>query len=1129
MSSYSVRRPITVLMGILIIIVLGVFSVTKLPLTLFPDINLPFVVTITTYEGASPEEVEFEVANQIESTVSTIGNFKEVSSMSNEHFGISIITFADGANMDSVVIELRELLNNINFADGVGNTRILRISPDMLPVMIVTLYKTYSETLTDDEALIRNTEWLNKDVLLDLQSIPGVADVSVSGAADVVLEVNLDTAIIDSYGITHQEVLAIIENQNVGGLIGVALDSGELRMLYLGNKPNNLSEIESLPILNDGGDVILLSDLVIENGIHYVNANIDTYSKINGIQGIQVSFQKQSDYGITEVTKNIMNRLNLVMDREGVDANYTVLLDQGEYINLAIGSVLQNIIIGGLLAILILFVFLRDIKPTLIVGLAIPISVVSAFMLMYFTNVSLNLISMGGLALGIGMLVDNSIVVIENIFRMIGEGKSRREASIEGSKQVAGAITASTLTTVAVFIPILFIEGMVADVFISMALTIAYSLGASLLIALTLVPAMASNMLNDHNNKPESKVITKMKSIYKSSVLFTLKNKAITLIIVLVLLGGSVFFVISKGFIMLPTSDEGSIGISVDTASQLLFETKAEFADYVTTVLMDIDDVDTVSATINSGGFINMGSAMMGGSSGIISFTVNLKDSRTESTAYYEIYIRNLMENLDYDLAGDITEAQVNEITVSAQNSTMGLTGASGINIKVSGYDLLTLEAIANDLTDILSNSDYVIKVDNGVNQGGDNVKITIDRTNAMSYGLTNQDVSDNISLLYANLAALGATQSLVVTLEGVDYQLDLPNETVVGGIDFDIFGDYLNFLGGIKLFDTPTLELINTYTETTGMGIYILNAMLPGYVPGTPIQFIVNPYLVVTAGVLVMNPLSLDPHLTALSLAPLYVEDDVNSVTTIEKVTGFSTINTDGTNRYLNVTAQIEPGKNITLVSQGVIDDVNDYLDSAAFEAYGGGYIVVFEGENESILTAVSDLALAAIVAILLVYMVMAIQFQSLVYPLIILGTIPLAFTGGMFAILITNANLSLVSIMGLIILIGVVVNNGIVLIDYINKLREKGKPIIEAIIEAGQTRLRPILMTALTTILALFTMAIGIGQGAELLQPMAITAIGGLIYATVLTLVVVPTIYAALNFRKVREEAKKNDVNQG
>ncbi|MDO9628754.1 MAG: efflux RND transporter permease subunit, partial [Acholeplasmataceae bacterium] len=374
MSSYSVKKPITVLMGILIIIVLGVFSVTRLPLTLFPDINLPFVVTITTYEGRTPEEVEAEVALKIEATVATIGNFKEVSSMSNEHFGISIITFADGANMDSVVIELRELLNNINFADGVGNTRILRISPDMLPVMTVTLFRDYDAGLTDEEALIRNTEWINRDILLDLTSIPGVADVNVSGAADIVLQVKLDQAIIDSYGITHADVLQIIEAQNVGGLIGVALDSGEIRMLYLGNKPSNLADIATLPILFSGGQVITLSDLIIENGISYINANTEVYSKINGTQGIQVSFTKQSDYGITEVTQSITNRLNEIMAREGETAHYSILLDQGEYINVAVGSVLQNIIVGGILAIIILFVFLRNIKPTIIVGLAIPIS-----------------------------------------------------------------------------------------------------------------------------------------------------------------------------------------------------------------------------------------------------------------------------------------------------------------------------------------------------------------------------------------------------------------------------------------------------------------------------------------------------------------------------------------------------------------------------------------------------------------------------------------------------------------------------------------------------------------------------------------------------------------------------------
>jgi multidrug efflux pump subunit AcrB len=1128
MSSYSVKRPITVLMGILIVIVLGLFSITRLPLTLFPEINLPFVVTITTFEGRTPEEVESEVSKKIEATVSTIGNFQEVYSMSNEHFGVSVITFAESSNMDSIVVELRELLNNINFADGVGNTRILRISPDMLPVMTVTLFRTYADDPSDEEALIRNTEWIQRDVLVTLQSIPGVADVRIRGEADVILNVKLDQTIIDGYGLTHADVLEVIEAQNVGGLIGVALDSGEIRMLYLGDKPSTLSDIANLPILNDGGNVILLSDLVQPGGISYINANTDTYSKINGVQGIQVSFLKQADYGITEVTENIITRLDAMEAEEGLDAHYSILLDQGEYINQSINSVLQNIILGAILAIFILFIFLKDVKPTLIVGLAIPISVIAAFMLMYFTNISLNLISMGGLALGIGMLVDNSIVVIENIFRMISEGKSRTEAAISGAQQVASAITSSTLTTMAVFLPIVFIEGLVADVFISMALTIAYSLGASLFIALTMVPAMASRMLNDRNDKSEGKFIHSLKKGYVKSVSYTIKHKWLTMGVVLILLASSVGLVAMKGFIFLPTSDEGTVSITVTLASQVPFEQRALFADEITADLLEMDDVENVSASINGGSMFGFG-MISNASSGQLEMTINLTKNRKDSTKDNVMKIRALFAEFDYSRVTGLDENQVIEVEVAEQNSTGSFGQAQGINIKVSGYDLSTLELISNEITSIISTVPGVAKPDSGISKAADNVKITVDLEHAMAYGLTNRAVMDNIDYLYTNLDSLGRSASLVVSIEGVDYTLDLPSEALTGGISFDVFGDYLNFLGGILMFDAPTRLMIDRYIESSGQGIYVINAMLPGYIPGSPLQFVVNPFLKVTGGELVMNPMSMDPSLNALALAPLYTADPETSIASVNRVTGFATINTDGSTRYLTVTAQVSEGYNITLVSQEVNRLVNQYLDSNAFTAFGNGYTVTFQGESEDILQAVFELSLAALVAILLVYMVMAIQFQSLVYPLIILGTIPLAFTGGMFALLITNAYLSLVSIMGFIILIGVVVNNGIVLIDYINKLREEGHKVMDAIMLAGQTRIRPILMTALTTILALLTLALGFGEGAELLQPMAITAIGGLIYATVLTLVVIPTIYAAINRKTILKEEALHANHEG
>lgn len=1121
MSSYSVRKPITVLMGILIIMVLGIFSVTRLPLTLFPEIELPFIVTVTDYTGASPQDVENDIAKPIESAVSTIGNFQEVNSISNENFGISIITFAESANMDTVVIELRELINNITFADGVGNTRILRISPDMLPVMTITLFRDYEVSLTDEEALIQNTEWINRDLLLDLQSIPGIADVSVSGAADIILEVDLDPTIIAGYGITHQGVLDIIERQNVGGLIGVALDNGELRLLYLGDRLNSLSDIENLPILFDGSSIIRIKDLVKEDGIRYVNANTNVYSKINGIQGIQVAFTKQSDYGITEVTQNIIEKLDMIMEREGESAHYTILLDQGEYINQSINSVLQNIIFGAILAIFVLFLFLRDIKPTLIVGLAIPISVIAAFMLMYFSNVSLNLVSMGGLALGIGMLVDNSIVVIENIYRMIGEGRSKKEAAIAGAHQVVGAITASTLTTAAVFLPIFFIEGFIAEIFISMALTIAYSLGASLFIALTLVPTMASRMLSDQKIQKEGKMLKGFKSMYEQSVKWTIRHQLITIVTVLLLLGGMIWAVASKGFILLPQSDEGSVDVDISFTSLTSFEAKAAYADTLTELIRDDADVETVSASIGGqGGF---GRMMFSSGSSNLQMTINLKDQRTRSTVEYANELTELIASFDFDQIMGLDESNIIEITVDAQNSTAALAGAEGINIKVSGYDLETLEAISNDLVALLQPLEGVTKIDGGITQGADSVKVVVDIDQAMINGLTHQDIMNSISYLYTNLEGLGATSSLMVTIEGIEYELNLPSDAVSGGITFDVFGDYENFLSGIQLFDDVTQQMIDRYIETSGQSIYVLNAMLPGYVMGDPIRFVVNPYLKVVAGEIILDPFSADPTLISLSKAPLFDDTD-HSVTTLMKVTGFAVIRTDGTNRYLNVTAEIVEGYNVTRVGTVVADAVNDYISSSDFEIHGGGYAITLEGESEEILKAVNELIIAALVAILLVYMIMAIQFQSLIYPLIILSTIPLAFTGGMMALLITNSYLSLVSIMGLIILVGVVVNNGIVLIDYIRILREEGYTIHDAIVEAGKTRLRPIFMTAMTTILGLLTLSLGYGEGAELLQPMAITAIGGLLYGTILTLVVVPTIYAALNRKKMKEEVYAN-----
>ncbi len=1123
MSKYSVKRPITVLMGVLIIIVLGLFSITRLPLTLFPEVNLPFVVTVTSYPGASPEEIESAVSEPLEAAVSTIGNFSSVTSQSNENFAISFVTFQDGTNLDSVTVELREIINNLTFPEGVGNTSILRLSPDLLPVMNVTMYRTFDETVSDEEALILNTEWITRDILNELKSIPGVADVSLTGAADVVLEVNLDEAILETLGLTQDDVLNTFNEQNTEGLVGAAIDEGVIRLLYLGNAPETLDQVKSTPIVYENGVLYTLEDL--SSSVKFVNDATDSYSKVDGRQGIQISFQKQSDVGITEVTTRILNKLDSLIEDSPYDASYDVLFDQGAFITDSINSVFLNLLIGGLLAVGVLFIFLRDIKPTIIVGLAIPISVVAAFLLMFLSNISLNIISMGGLALGIGMLVDNSVVVIENIYRLLSEGKTKVEAAIVGAKEVGGAIAASTITTAAVFLPIFFIEGLVADIFIPMALTIVYSLGASLVIALSMVPSMASRFLKDQVNKEESKTSKAFKNVYKRSVLFSIKYKWLTFLVIIALLIGSSAIVFARGFILIPPTDEGTISVDINFTGDLEFSDQTAFADQLTFDLLALRDVDSVSATLG-GGFV-FGPPQAQGSGETLALTVTLKEDRTNSTQDNAALIENFILNYDFKDLDNISQDNLLEVAVSTQDSTAGAFGPTGITAKVSGYDLLTLESIANDLVDIMSNIEGVEDPDNGINVGADRIFIDVDQEAAIQLGLTNQDVIDNFNLAFSLLGNIATTDTLDVFIDGVTYTLNVPTDAALG-LSLDVFGDYEQFLGGVMLFDDDVRALIDrSYDEALYGPLYVPNFLLPTYQEGTPIQFIVNPGVFVTmdennAPVAFttfdpLNPMAATP----LSSLGVSVYGD-QSVVDISKVTGFATINTDGNSRYLEVTAGIADGFNVTLVSEEVVDAVNAYLESETFLSYGSGYTVTFAGENEEIQSLFLDLALGLIVAILIVYMVMAIQFQSLKYPLIILGTIPLAFTGGMLALLVTGSNLSLVALVGFVLLVGIVVNNGIVLIDYMNQLREQGLGVIDAIVTAGQTRLRPIFMTALTTVISLFIFALGLGEGSELLQPLAITAIGGLLYATLLTLLVVPTIYAMFNRKQIKTENK-------
>ena len=1188
MSKYSVKKPVTILMCIMIVIVLGIYSLTKQSLGLFPEMNLPYVVVVTPYVGASAEEVTEKVTSVVESQVTSMNNFSSVQSTSSSNYSVVIVEFNDGTNMDTVMIDLRTKLDNIEFPEGTTKPTILKVSPDMLPVMTVSVSMENDE-IDPEQSFIKTTQFVENELITRLNRVEGVAEVSMSGASSIVVEVNLDQNILKAKGYTNDEILSLIKEQNHDELIGIALNNGKICMLNLGNSIENIDDLKELPLpLSKTNEVVRLKDLAVENGIKYTDQNSESYSKVNGKKTITLSFQMQNGSVITDITKAITKELDNIK-KEYSTFDYSVVLDQGEYINMAVSSVVENLIYGAILAVAILLLFLRDWRPTLIVGLAIPISVIATFMCMYFAGINLNMLSMGGLAIGIGMLVDNAIVVIENIFRLRKEGKSKKEAAIQGAKGVASAIISSTVTTIIVFVPVLFLGGTVKDVFSNMAYTITFSLLCSLVIALTMVPAMASRMFNDPNHCPkcdseisptdticsccgkklkkykEPKVKnkeSKFMATYDKVIRWTLSHKLIVFGSVVLLFILSVGLVVSKGFVLLPATDEGSISTTIAVNSDIPFDKLSNYTDDLAKTIKDSsNEIETVSARFgNSSGMMALISSSSSNVTSI-SLTIKLKDNHRKATDYYANNIKDIItkhnstENLkQYEIKkSDIYESE----TESSSSSITSFT-SSGVSIRVKGYNLEKMEEVAIKLAQIMSEVEGTKKVSTGVVGSDNNLKIYVNKENAAKVGLTEQDFIDNAKVIFntTGLDSMTTENTTKLVFNGNEYELSIPSEVNIAGIGLTtimkLFGSYEEFLKYFKVFDKKMLKVI----EDSGLSVYTFmptefagmtmtsimliiqtkyggdftKAMTEAMKEG--ISLVVSPFIYYSESenklydgtklgiTLPSDAVPLDSKAAGNVLGS---EDDDDAISYVKKVTGYSTILSDGKYRYFNVTCRVNQAYNVTKVSSEVNKRIDEYINSSEFDAYRDIVQIEYKGENEQIMDTVKQMIIALLIGILLVYMVMAIQFQSLVYPFIVLGTLPLAFTGGLLFVLIFGLEFSVVVLMGLIILVGVAVNNGIVLIDYINQLREEGYTIREACVTATKTRLRPILMTALTTIFGLIFTAIGLNNGAELLQPLAVTAIGGLLYATILTLVVIPIIYMAFNHRKVKQEEKK------
>lgn len=1132
-SKFSVKKPYTVLVGVVLAIVLGVVAFTRMTTDLLPNISLPYVIVMTTYPGASPETVEAAVTQPVEASMATVSNIESISSISSENYSMVILEFAQSADMNAVSLEIRESLDQISsfWDDSVGNPIIMKMNPDMLPVMIAAVG-------VDGMDYAQISTYVQNSIVPELESLEGVASVNASGlleeSVNVVIrqekidEVNklvyasIDEKMKDAAdglaaaregleegrkeleagrkqiedgkkaledamqafpaGVpvpaaaqaeftARQQALADAEKeleaaekefsdgekeleesekafedarnaayeqadmgrvltvdtieklltaQNFSMPAGYVTEEGASYLVRVGDKPSTVEELQVLPLIDlhmEGVPAVKLGDVA---DVFYTD-NLDSiYTNVNGSAGVMLTIQKQTGYSTGEVSDRLLKRFDELMDRNA-GLSLITLMDQGVYIDLVMDSILNNILFGGLLAIIILLLFLKDLRPTIVVAFSIPVSLVTAIVCMYFSGVTLNVISLSGLALGIGMLVDNSIVVIENIYRLRSEGYSVKEAAMAGAREVTGAIIASTLTTVCVFLPIVFTEGITRQLFVDMGLTIGYSLLASLVIALTVVPAMSSKILAKTKQQKEGKIFGGLVKGYEKLLKASLKVKPLVLLLVVALLVASVYLAFTNGTAFMADMDSTQLTVSVNLADDATLAETAEITDKVVDAILSIEDVENVGAMASGSTMSMLGG---GGNTSTTSTTIYIVTKEDKTMSNEEIA----------DLIEEKTAGLEAEVSVDTSSMDMSAMGGSGISIQVQGRDIDTLQRIAGEVAAIIETVEGTANVSDGLEETDEELRVVVKRDEAVHYGIT---VAQVFSQLYAKLASASVATTLVA--DEKDYSV-----YVMSGND-------------IELTRALVKELEIDGTDENGESIKV--------------------------------PLS--------------------KVADFQTTQALTSIRRSDQTRYVSVSAEIADGYNVGLVSAEVEKSLADYQVPA-------GYHLVFSGENEMIVDAMEQIVLMLILAIVFMYLIMVAQFQSLLSPFIIMFTIPLAFTGGFLGLFVSGSEVSVIALIGFVMLAGIIVNNGIVLIDYMNQLRESGMEKREAILKAGRTRLRPVLMTALTTILALSTMVFSQDMGAEMAKPMAVVTIGGLLYGTLLTLVVIPCVYDILSRKK-------------
>ena len=1030
LSSFSVKRPVTVTMIFLAVILLGVISWTRLPQELFPPITYPQLTVVTNYPNAAPEEVETLITKLIEEAVGTVKNVRRIISTSREGASIVIVEFNWGTDMNFAALGMREKIDLIKerLPREAEEPLVMKFNPFALP--IITLSVSGERPLNE---LYEISERYIKD---RLEKIEGVASCTISGGIEREIHVDINGGALHSSNIDLLAVVNSLRDSNLNYPAGTTKQEFFEWLIRTIGEFGAISEIDSTVIALDEPEedkyrrqeekeelagerrLIKLSDVAV---IKDAFKERTSFSRYNGKENVSISIQKQAEANTIKTVQGVLKGLKTIGNILPERVTVSVVYDQSKFIKNAINGVTNAAMEGGILAFLVLLFFLRNVKNSVIVAFAIPVSIMAAFSLMYFSNISINMISLGGLALGIGMLVDNAIVVMENIFRNRQLGKGAKEAAVIGTEEMNSAITASTLTTVAVFLPMVFIIGVAGQIFKQLAFTVTFSLIASLFVAVSLIPRLA--MTGGGRNIAGVKIIEtadrwlkQLTAIYSRVLKNFLAHRTRGLLIVFFIFIASLVLFLFIGKEFMPKVDEGQFVIKVNMPPGIKLNITNEISKRIEKEVSAMNYVESINATVGS----NKEESSSGGVEMLkdnqAQIVVNLKEKRRIAT---DEFIQELKKKLD---SIDTEDAEIKFVLSQSTVQSAFEAEGSPVVIEIKGQNLDELINISESVMNKIKEVKGIYDVKSSMEEPAPENRIMVNKNKAALYNLSVRDIAETAQIAIDGWVATKFKE------EGkeIDVRVRLREEDRK---DFSVIKE---------------MRIIS-------------------------------------------------PDGTKVSLA---------EITEFKLGEGPSEIKRIDKERTILVYANIF-GRKINEVMQQVSNCIGD------IKVLPGYAKPKLTGESKQMNESFGSLRFALILAILLVYMIMAAQFESLWQPFVIMFTVPLSLIGVAIALFVTRTTLNVVAILGVIMLGGIVVNNGIVLIDYINTLTKKGKNASEAVIEAANTRLRPILMTTMTTVLGLFPLALGIGEGAELRSPLAITVMGGLLVATFLTLVVVPALY--------------------